>query len=631
MSYIPTFILPPIINATYPISCDIAGNQIITIYGLNFLDGYYSKVLFGGIQSNIISISDTVIKCVAPANPFGLTSIKVINADGQISNSFNFTYTAVEFDISGLALLLDAQNIGSLWQDSSGTVPVVANNDPIGNWTDQSTSGNTVIQASSSLRPLYKTKVFGNLPGVQGDGVDDILAKAAANIGGAGGMTIALVGYLANNSLSNPTAVSFNSDQLKIFSSGTSGSFSVKEGLSTKNDDASTTNINNPRRIIYTVASGSTPVMNFWRDGVQQVASVINGTTATSSSGILQIFNNSTSLPGNFIIGEVVVYNRAINTIEVALLDNILKTKWGLPIISPTISLVNRSLGDAFGGSVLTLTVNNSAGITAATCCGVAMTSITAIDSTHIQATTGAMTASLTPGDITVSNIAGTGTLSNAFTPWSPTLISSKIAYWLRADLGVNTGAHTWTDQINSHVFSATTISTDTSGLNGKARIIFSASPNNTLTSSISISATQGQAFAIGKSATTGGGGDTTSIWEIGSAIGSYFQYTDGNIYEGGLNTGRYTFANPLGYAAGTFAYEIKADASGNWSARMNGSTIDTQTGNTIAWNSTQKIGAGAVVNHGELEEILVCTTQLTSGEHANYAAYILDRYGIVA
>lgn len=68
--------------------------------------------------------------------------------------------------ITGLQLWLAADDLTTLFQDSAKTTPVTANNDPIGAWEDKSGNGRDATQATSGLRPTYKTNIANGLPGI---------------------------------------------------------------------------------------------------------------------------------------------------------------------------------------------------------------------------------------------------------------------------------------------------------------------------------------------------------------------------------------------------------------------------------------------------------------------------------
>jgi hypothetical protein len=78
---------------------------------------------------------------------------------------------------AGMLIWLDANDIASLWQDSAGTVPVTANNDPVGRWTTTEASATDHMDQAlnNAFRPLYKTNILNGKPGVKFDGSNDYL------------------------------------------------------------------------------------------------------------------------------------------------------------------------------------------------------------------------------------------------------------------------------------------------------------------------------------------------------------------------------------------------------------------------------------------------------------------------
>lgn len=214
---------------------------------------------------------------------------------------------------------------------------------------------------------------------------------------------------------------------------------------------------------------------------------------------------------------------------------------------------------------------------------------------------------------------------------WDPSAVASKTLFWLRADSNIS--GHNWTDKTNGHVFtSANAITSDSSGINGKPRIILASTNDGLVCSGLTSSATKAHVFAIGKISAVNA---AHSLWSIGGTGNiEFFTFSDGNIYETCGSNSRYdSIANPLS-AGASFAYEVKADASGNWSAIMNGSSLSTQIGNTIAWAANMQIGLSSNLGYGfsgEIEEVLCLTDNMTSGERASWVSYVLSRYGLSA
>jgi len=78
----------------------------------------------------------------------------------------------------GPAIWLDPSDLTTLFQDSAGTTPVTANNDPVGRINDKSGNGRNLTQGTAAARPLYKTA--GGLHWLEFDGADDCLGAAFA-------------------------------------------------------------------------------------------------------------------------------------------------------------------------------------------------------------------------------------------------------------------------------------------------------------------------------------------------------------------------------------------------------------------------------------------------------------------
>lgn len=71
----------------------------------------------------------------------------------------------------------DPSDLSTLFQDAAGTVPVVADGDPVGRINDKSGNGFRLAQGTAAARPAYRTAA--GLHWLQGDGVDDFLVSAS--------------------------------------------------------------------------------------------------------------------------------------------------------------------------------------------------------------------------------------------------------------------------------------------------------------------------------------------------------------------------------------------------------------------------------------------------------------------
>lgn len=70
----------------------------------------------------------------------------------------------------------DPSDLSTLFTDSSGTIQVTSDGDPVGKMLDKSGNGNHATQSVSASRPTYKTD--GSLHWLAFDGVDDYMATA---------------------------------------------------------------------------------------------------------------------------------------------------------------------------------------------------------------------------------------------------------------------------------------------------------------------------------------------------------------------------------------------------------------------------------------------------------------------
>ena len=91
----------------------------------------------------------------------------------MIINPYRYVVSGKTPDqVSGLNAWYDATDIDTLFQDSSKTTPVTANDDPVGCWADKSGNAYDVTNAVALRYPTYKSSGINSLPSVQGDGGD---------------------------------------------------------------------------------------------------------------------------------------------------------------------------------------------------------------------------------------------------------------------------------------------------------------------------------------------------------------------------------------------------------------------------------------------------------------------------
>ena len=86
-------------------------------------------------------------------------------------------------------LWLDPSDFSTLFQDSAGTTPVTAVEQPVGKILDKSGRGNHATQATSVSRPILRQDANGKYY-LFFDGIDDSLATAAINFTSTDKMTV---------------------------------------------------------------------------------------------------------------------------------------------------------------------------------------------------------------------------------------------------------------------------------------------------------------------------------------------------------------------------------------------------------------------------------------------------------
>jgi hypothetical protein len=89
---------------------------------------------------------------------FGLTLRRLEIPDGDTGAAVASAATGAVM-MTGLQLWLDASDADTLFQDSAGTTPATADNDPVGYWADKSGNGNHATQATTSAKPALKLAI----------------------------------------------------------------------------------------------------------------------------------------------------------------------------------------------------------------------------------------------------------------------------------------------------------------------------------------------------------------------------------------------------------------------------------------------------------------------------------------
>lgn len=225
----------------------------------------------------------------------------------------------------------------------------------------------------------------------------------------------------------------------------------------------------------------------------------------------------------------------------------------------------------------------------------------------------------------------------NAATPI--TIFGSKLMSWHRADLGVTLSSSEvtdWADQSgNGHDFSAAAGDRPTVGsVGGQDALYFEATNTEYLTLSGTGYGSPSALHVIrvmqrldDPPATTQKSG--LDDWGT-SAAKSHVPFTDSNVYDSTGGSSRATVGNPSTSLATHCVYESVSTGSA-FKAILNGTTIYSGSSLGVAVAGTPWIGGGShgAYMDGYISEVIVLNAEASAGERTDFAAYILDRYGI--
>jgi hypothetical protein len=250
---------------------------------------------------------------------------------------------------------------GAVWDNSEPFTEPIDDGTAVRLWSDQSGNGYDATQGGSAARPTYIASGLNGLPVVRFDGTDDRLSipssTATFKFLHSDVSTVFMV--MKAGIVADPNAVYI------ILSNGTSSN-NVNSYEIWWDDRASASRNNSIRHIVArsvpTVAAVvASTINNYFSANTYGILSVVsdpaNATAAERSAirlngGFEQKINTQTATPdtgdafGNLTIGcpplgaggfngdiaEIIVYNRALNTSELAQVHRYLSRKWGIAL-----------------------------------------------------------------------------------------------------------------------------------------------------------------------------------------------------------------------------------------------------------------------------------------------------------
>lgn len=231
---------------------------------------------------------------------------KVVSSDGVFSPK----------QIPGLLLWLKAD--AGTYQTVSGS-PAVANNDPVGEWRDQSGNNNHLSQSTAGLRPLLKINTQNGLPTVLFDSVDDGMTAASMPL--TQPFSLFYAGEVGSLAGSNQSLMSGNPTTSNVWYVGSTGQLVLSNGVTLIGSGGITTNSFFSAGAVANGASSSL---------ILNSGNAVTGNAGTNNWDGFGIRSAVSSWPGGDK-GEVMIFNRALSTAEITSLMTYLKSRWGTP------------------------------------------------------------------------------------------------------------------------------------------------------------------------------------------------------------------------------------------------------------------------------------------------------------
>lgn len=264
-----------------------SGTPAPTITGALTLDGVdvtgdmagAGYTIPAGAAGRVLEWSETASNGVAPAAQQDVS--RTVGGAGS-------PFTPLDLFAGAEGAWYDPSDLGTLFQDAAGSVPVTADGQPVGRMLDKSGNGNHMVQASAARRPVYRTN--GTEHWLLFDGVDDFLQSAiTVSLAGTDKATFAFGVQSLNTAGANSAWISHSDDTdnfrfaAQAPHSGTNHFRVFARGSAAATADA-TAGIHAPpsRRLV-------TGVMDF---GADLVTLRLDGVTVASASG--------TGATGNF-------------------------------------------------------------------------------------------------------------------------------------------------------------------------------------------------------------------------------------------------------------------------------------------------------------------------------------------
>lgn len=224
---------------------------------------------------------------------------------------------------AGLRFRYDFSDITTLWQDSARTIPVTANNDPIGACDDKSGLGRHIIQATAGSRPTYKTNIQNGLSVGSFDGSADNLALTGGTSFGQPLWIFAVAKSDDSGGTANhPLIGDSNNRGILLFDNGASNSIRIPFGANL----TSATLLDTNWHLHSIKARGTSSLIRL--DGLPDTSG--NAGTNNFTTEIHVGSNAGVTLFWDGYIGEILFYRADLSDATRDAIEAYLIDKWGI-------------------------------------------------------------------------------------------------------------------------------------------------------------------------------------------------------------------------------------------------------------------------------------------------------------
>lgn len=222
--------------------------------------------------------------------------------------------------INGLVLWLKAD--AGTFQDSAKTTPATADLDPVGAWADQSASGNDIIQATAGNRAVLNTNVQNGMKGILFSGASHNLQKTfGVPYAQPNTVVVTFKSTLINNTGPVFDALTSQNEQLDSTNWGVSPMRAYSGTVLSTVTNSDVTNFH----IASVVFNGGSGVVRY--NKAQEATGAIGALNLDGFT--LGSRGDSTTWFVGYIL-EIAVYNAALTTAQMVLVENYMATRYAL-------------------------------------------------------------------------------------------------------------------------------------------------------------------------------------------------------------------------------------------------------------------------------------------------------------